>query len=118
MKYVKKAGVKTSMNRLRLFNNILQARFLSRPNRFLIQCKWKRRTLSAFLPNPGRLQEFLLRDRVIHLVKEEQSLDRKTQYTAVAVDWEDHPIMLHTQSPNGSIPGKIDSLSLAKALIF
>jgi sugar fermentation stimulation protein A len=118
MKYVKKAGVKTSMNRLRLFNNILQARYLSRPNRFLIQCKWKRRTLSAFLPNLGRLQELLLPSRVICLMKEEQFSDRMTHYTAVAVDWEDHPIMLHTQSPNGSIPGKIDSLSLAKALIF
>jgi len=118
MKYVKKAGSKTIMGCLRLFNNKLEARFLSRPNRFLIQCKWKGRILSAFLPNPGRLQELLLPGRNIHLVREEKSLDRKTRYTAVAVDQEGQPIMLHSQFPNGSIPGKIDSLSLAKALIF
>ena len=118
MKFVKKAELKTIMGCLRLFNNKREARFLSRPNRFLIRCKWRGRILSAFLPNPGRLQELLFPGRVICLVKEEQFSDRKTHYTAVAVDRESHPLMLHTQFPNGSIPGKIHSLSLAKALIF
>ena len=117
MKYVKKAELKTIMGCLRLFNNKREARFLSRPNRFLIQFKRRGRILKAFLPNPGRLEE-LLPGRVIRPVKEEQFSDRKTHYTAVAVDRESHPIMLHTQLPDGSIPGKIDSLSLAKALIF
>jgi len=85
---------------MRPFNNTIRARFLKRPNRFLIQCKWKKRILSAFLPNPGRLQELLLPGRSIYLVEEEKSLDRKTRYTAVAVDRQGQPIMLHTHLTN------------------
>jgi sugar fermentation stimulation protein A len=88
------------MGCLRLFNDKLETQFLSRPNRFLIQCRWRGRILSAFLPNPGRLQELLFPGRNIHLVKEEKSLDRKTRYTAVAVDREGQPIMLHTHLTN------------------
>ncbi len=88
------------MGYLRLFNNKLKARFLRRPNRFLIHCKWRGRIVSAFLPNPGRLQELLLPGRTIHLVREKKSLDRKTRYTAVAVDRESQPIMLHTHLTN------------------
>ena len=88
------------MDALRLFSNRLQARFLSRPNRFLIQSQWKGRILSAFLPNPGRLQELLLPSCSIHLVREEKSSSRKTRYTAVAVDRDGQPIMLHTHRTN------------------
>jgi len=88
------------MDALRLFSNRLQARFLSRPNRFLIQSQWKGRILSAFLPNPGRLQELLLPGCNIHLVREEKSSSRKTRYTAVAVDRDGQPIMLHTHRTN------------------
>jgi len=88
------------MDALRLFSHRLQARFLSRPNRFLIHCQRKGRILSAFLPNPGRLQELLLPGCNIHLVREEKSSSRKTRYTAVAVDRDGQPIMLHTHRTN------------------
>ena len=84
----------------RFFHHLVRARFLSRPNRFLIQCDWKGQTLSAFLPNPGRLQELLLPGRIVHLVREEKSPNRKTRYTAVAVERDSHPIMLHTHRTN------------------
>lgn len=88
------------MGKMRPFNNIIRATFLKRPNRFLVRCKWKGRILSAFLPNPGRLRELLFPGRIIHLVREEKPLDRKTLYTAVAVDREGQPIMLHTHRTN------------------
>jgi len=88
------------MGRLRLFHRVFRGRFLKRPNRFLIQCKWKKRIISAFLPNPGRLQELLLPGRTVYLEREEKSLDRKTCYTAVAVDREGQPMMLHTHLTN------------------
>ncbi len=84
----------------RFFHHMVRARFLSRPNRFLIKCRWKGQTLSAFLPNPGRLQELLLPGRIVHLVREEKSPNRKTRYTAVAVERGSHPIMLHTHRTN------------------
>jgi len=82
------------------FNHTIRARFLKRPNRFLIQCQWKGRILSAFLPNPGRLYELLLPGRRIHLVREEKLMNRKTRYTAVAVERENQPLMLHTHLTN------------------
>ncbi len=84
----------------RFFDRTIRVRFLKRPNRFLILCKWKGKTLPAFLQNPGRLQELLLPGRIIHLLQEEKSPDRKTCHTAVAVDRDDHPIMLHTHRTN------------------
>ena len=98
---------------MHLFNNIIKAHFISRPNRFLIRCKLDHRIISAFLPNPGRLQELLLPGKVIYLIQEE-SEHRKTQYTAVAVEREGQPIMLHTHRTNevaryllqhGKVPG-------------
>jgi len=85
---------------MRIFTNLIRARFLNRPNRFLIRCNWGGRIFSAFLPNPGRLQELLLPGRRVHLVREERSSDRKTFYTAVAVDREGRPVMLHTHRTN------------------
>jgi sugar fermentation stimulation protein A len=107
-------NVKNRNNTFRLFNHILHARFLSRPNRFLIRCRLEGRTLSAFLPNPGRLQELLIPGRLIYLAREEEPHHRKTRFTAVGVDREGFPIMLHTHRTNevaqyllqrGKIPG-------------
>ncbi len=85
---------------VRFFHHTIRARFLRRPNRFLIQCRWKGRLLSAFLPNPGRLHELLLPGRIVYLVRENKFQGRKTRYTAVAVDRDGYPIMLHTHRTN------------------
>src|SRR5271157_315920 len=99
---------------MRFFDKTFETRFLKRTNRFLIRCEREGRILSAFLPNPGRLQELLLPDSVIHLVEEKESEERKTRFTAVAVEREGRPIMLHTHLTNevaryliqkGRIPG-------------
>lgn len=84
----------------RFFHHMIRVRFLSRSNRFLIKCRWKGQTLSAFLPNPGRLQELLLPGRILHLKREEKSPNRKTRYTAVAVERHSQAIMLHTHRTN------------------
>ena len=88
------------MSLLRLFKKTLPAHFISRPNRFLIRCELNGRIVFAFLPNPGRLQELLLPGRAIYLIEEDKTEDRKTRYTAVAVDRDGHPIMLHTLRTN------------------
>jgi len=88
------------MDSLRFFHPVVRARFLSRPNRFLIRCSWRGRILSTFLPNPGRLQELLLPGRTIYLVRKKKSSHRKTSYTAVAVERDGQPILLHTHRTN------------------
>ncbi len=87
------------MGHLRLFRHLIRARLLKRPNRFRVDCEWNGRRVSAFLPNPGRLQELLLPGSSIRLIAED-SPNRKTHYTAVAVDREGQPIMLHTHLAN------------------
>ena len=102
------------MSPLVLFRNILKARFLSRPNRFLVRCELEGTLVEAFLPNPGRLLELLLPDSVVYLTRGVPSETRRTSFTAVAVERENRPIMLHTHRTNdvaryliegGKIPG-------------
>jgi sugar fermentation stimulation protein A len=92
--------MENSDNKLHLFGHLIKARFLTRPNRFLVKCEWNGQILSAFLPNPGRLQELFFPGRVVYLVREEENPDRKTLHTVVAVEREGHPIMLHTFRTN------------------
>ena len=77
-------------------------------------CDLDGRVVRAYLPNPGRLAELLLPDSVMYLVESEPSPGRKTDLTAVAVEREGHPIMLHTHKTNdvarsliegGKVPG-------------
>jgi sugar fermentation stimulation protein A len=93
-------GMDISTDKLRLFGPLLKARFLTRPNRFLVKCEWNGQILSAFLPNPGRLQELFFPGRMVYLVREEENPDRKTLHTVVAVEREGQPIMLHTFRTN------------------
>lgn len=79
---------------------IIQAKFLERPNRFLIRCRMGKKVISAFLPNPGRLLELLIPDRTVYLSQGTPSENRKYLYTAIAVEREGLPIMLHTHKTN------------------
>lgn len=100
-------------NPFRLFNRVLRATYINRPNRFLITCHLDGRVVPAFLPNPGRLQELLFPGRSIYLV-EDRVDHRKTRFTVVAVLRDGLPIMLHTHRTNevaryllgmGKVPG-------------
>jgi sugar fermentation stimulation protein A len=84
---------------------VRKARFVSRPNRFLVHCdRGNDKKITAFLPNPGRLWELLLPGAVLYLRKdaglEEQISTRKTQYTVLAVERKGRPIFLHTHETN------------------
>lgn len=99
---------------MRFFDRIEQARFLNRPNRFLVGCLKGRGEIKAFLPNPGRLQELLLPGVLLYLVESPTSAQRCYPYTVVAVERDGIPVMLHTHKTNevaaylldqGKIPG-------------
>lgn len=90
----------SSIGPLRLFNKPFQARFVKRPNRFLVECTSNGRSFRAFLPNPGRLQELLFPGVVLYLVEDGADPSRKTSFTVVAVERDGIPIMLHTHRTN------------------
>lgn len=98
---------------LNLFGRTEKAIFLKRPNRFVVVCNLNRKTIQAFLPNPGRLWELLLPGAVLYLEKSPQR-ERKLPYTVVAIEREGRPVMAHTHRTNdlvehllreGMIPG-------------
>jgi len=90
----------SSIGLLRLFNKPFQARFVKRPNRFLVECVSNGRSLRAFLPNPGRLQELFFPGVVLYLIEDSSNPLRKTSLTVVAVERDGIPIMLHTHRTN------------------
>jgi sugar fermentation stimulation protein A len=85
---------------MRFFNDIERAFFLDRPNRFLVRCLKGKEEITAFLPNPGRLQELLFPGKPLYLVRDGTSGHRKLAYTVVATEREGIPIMLHTHKTN------------------
>jgi sugar fermentation stimulation protein A len=84
------------------FGSLTTARFVSRPNRFMVKCVVEGRVVDAFLPNPGRLQELLLPGSVLYLTTEKEPGSRKTAHTVVAVERDGLPIMLHTHKTNAA----------------
>lgn len=105
------------------FREFEKARFLERPNRFLIRCRTEEGERTAFLPNPGRLLELLLPGRTVFLVRDGWKRERAHPYTVIAVEREGLPIMLHTHRTNavaaylletGRVPGLEGARVLAK----
>ncbi|MDH4163576.1 MAG: DNA/RNA nuclease SfsA [Nitrospirota bacterium] len=83
-----------------LFENIIHASFISRPNRFVILCTIEGKAVRAYLPNPGRLWELLFPGTRLALVKFPPSAERKLKYLVVAVEHSGQWIMLHTHHTN------------------
>ena len=84
----------------RPFETVVPARFVSRPNRFLVKCGLGGQEVEAFLPNPGRLQELLLPGSNLRLAREGVSASRRTEYTVVGVERDNCLVMLHTHLTN------------------
>jgi len=83
----------------------MTARFLARPNRFLVRCERDgRQEIDAFLPNPGRLWELLLPGVILYVHKprkrDGRNSRRRTEHTVLAVERDGHPIFLHTHETN------------------
>lgn len=94
------------------FPQVTRAVFRRRLNRFLIECELERAVLTAYLPNPGRLWELLLPESPVYIADNRDVPGRTTQYTAVAVERDGRPVMLHTHYANQVVKHLIDTDSL------
>jgi len=114
----------SSSPRLHLFDRTEEGRFISRRNRFVIECLVGNAVHPVYLPNPGRLRELLLPGRKLYLA--ENAAGAKFTWTAVAVERDGQPILLHTHMANRvvewlllkrAIPGFEDAAILKREVL-
>lgn len=79
-----------------MIDNLEKGIFLKRINRFTIQCIVNEKVTLAYLPNPGRLWELLIPNRIIYLKKGKGNLP----FTVWAVKRDENIICLHTHYTN------------------
>ena len=85
------------MRPLRLYDDWREASFLARPNRFTLVLKSGGRELRAFIPNTGRLEEYLVEGGVFYLTT---SPTEKFTYRAVSTYYQDSHVLLDTWKIN------------------
>ena len=81
------------------YNNIQQATFLRRPNRFIAHIEVDGKEEICHVKNTGRCRE-LLADRVTIYVQHHDAPKRKTKYSLIAVEKGDLLINMDSQAPN------------------
>lgn len=81
------------------YSNITQARFISRPNRFIAYVELNGKTEKVHVKNTGRCRELLQPGVIVYLVKSEAKA-RSTTYDLVAVEKGDRMINMDSQAPN------------------
>ena len=81
------------------YNNIVEGKFLSRPNRFIANVEINGKTETVHVKNTGRCRELLVPNATVFLEKSDNPL-RKTQYDLVAVYKDNLLKNMDSQIPN------------------
>ncbi len=81
------------------YNNIKEARFLSRPNRFIAHIEIDGEPEICHVKNTGRCRELLIRDARV-FVQEVIAANRKTKYDLIGVYKGERLINIDSQVPN------------------
>lgn len=82
------------------YKNIVEGRFIARPNRFVAYAEINGRTEVCHVKNTGRCKELLTEGCTVWLEKAEGSAKRKTLYDLVAVRKGDRLINMDSAAPN------------------
>lgn len=84
-----------------MYKNIVPAKFLSRPNRFVANVKIKGVETAVHVKNTGRCRELLLPDSNVYLEDfSDNPRNRKLMYDLIAVEKGDLLINMDSQAPN------------------
>ena len=81
------------------YRNIVPARFLSRPNRFIAKVELSGAEETVHVKNTGRCRELLIPGRTVWL-DEGTNPSRKTKYDLIAVDKDGLLVNMDAQAPN------------------
>ena len=81
------------------YNNIVEAKFLERPNRFISYCEIDNKIEKVHVINTGKCKELLIPNCTVFL-EESDNPNRKTKYSLIAVQKGDRLINMDSQVPN------------------
>lgn len=98
------------------YNNIVPARFLDRPNRFIAHVEIDERQETVHVKNTGRCKELLLPGAQVYL-EQSSNPDRKTKYDLVAVEKNKRIINMDSQAPNKAVEEWITTSPLFPGLV-
>ena len=78
---------------------LLEARFISRPNRFLGIIEHGGVKKECFIPNPGRMKELLIPGAKIY-IQHKKGVGRKTEYDLILVEHRNTLVSIDSRLPN------------------
>ena len=81
------------------YKNIVEGKFIERPNRFIAYCEVDGKTKTCHVKNTGRCKELLVKGARVLLEKSENG-KRKTPYDLVSVYKGERLINIDSQAPN------------------
>ena len=82
-----------------LYDTILKATYIGRPNRFVVTLDLNGESVFAHLPNPGRMWELLFTGVTMYIVPHDKP-DAKTKYRVIGIERDGVVIMLDTNYSN------------------
>lgn len=83
------------------YDNIIQGKFLERPNRFIAYVEIDGKKQVCHVKNTGRCKELLIPDKSIVYVQDHGTdIKRKTRYSLIAVKKNEYLINMDSQAPN------------------
>ena len=87
------------------YQNVIKAKFIARPNRFIAFCELDGKKETVHVKNTGRCRELLVPDATVYLAVSDNP-ERKTKYDLVAVEKEtargNIMINMDSQAPNAA----------------
>jgi len=85
------------MKEIKLYSNYQETEFLSRPNRFVMELKLNGKTIRAYVPNTGRMKEFLTPVRKFYVSKQKMP---KYEYKVIGTEYQGEYVFLDTIKVN------------------
>lgn len=83
------------------YDNIIQGRFLERPNRFIAHVEIDGKMQICHVKNTGRCRELLIpNESIVYVQDHGDCTNRKTRYSLIAVKKNEYLINMDSQAPN------------------
>lgn len=83
------------------YDNIIQGRFLERPNRFIAYVEIDGKVQICHVKNTGRCRELLIpNESIVYVQDHGDCTNRKTRYSLIAVKKNEYLINMDSQAPN------------------